>query len=93
MTANYMREFGQRLKKLREERGMTQTEFGKAIGKCLRSVQKYESGDIDISLSMLYSISEVLGVTISFLTNCQVPDAAKVTILRRNKQQVRTTKP
>lgn len=50
---------------------MTQSEFAEAIGKSLSSVQKYESGDIDIPLSMLYSISEVLDVTVSSLTNCQ----------------------
>lgn len=60
-------------RKKKGERGMTQSEFAEAIGKSLSSVQKYESGDIDIPLSMLYSISEVLNVTVSYLTNCQQP--------------------
>lgn len=50
---------------------MTQSEFAEAVGKSLSSVQKYESGDIDIPLSMLYSISEVLGVSVSYLVDCQ----------------------
>lgn len=58
-------------RKKKGSRGMTQSEFAEAIGKSLSSVQKYESGDIDIPLSMLYSISEVLDVSVSSLTNCQ----------------------
>lgn len=74
---NYMKTFGQRLKKLREKQGLTQTELARKLGKSLRTVQKYESGEIDIPLSMLYSLSEVFDVTISFLTNCQAPETAK----------------
>lgn len=77
---NYMKTFGQRLKKLREKQGLTQTELARKLGKSLRTVQKYESGEIDIPLSMLYSLSEVFDVTISFLTNCQAPETAKITV-------------
>jgi len=52
-------------------RGLTQDEFAEAIGKSLRTAQKYESGDIDIPLSVLYDISEALDVSVSSLTNCQ----------------------
>jgi len=44
---------------------MTQSEFAEALNKSLRTVQKYESGDIDIPLSALYDISEVLDTTVS----------------------------
>jgi len=53
---------------------MTQSEFAESLNKSLRTVQKYESGDIDIPLSALYDISEVLDTTVSSLTNCQQPN-------------------
>lgn len=91
---SYMRAFGQRLKKLREEQGLTQTELARKLGKSLRTVQKYESGEIDIPLSMLYSISEVFNVTICFLVNCQAPETAKVTVkLPENGRTHRTMRP
>lgn len=65
---------GERIFECRKQkglRGMTQEEFAEALGKSLRTVQKYESGDIDVSLSTLYDISEVLGVSVSSLVNCQ----------------------
>lgn len=93
-SENYMRDFGQRLKKLREGQGLTQTELAEKIGKSLRTVQKYESGEIDIPLSMLYSLSEVFDVTISFLTNCQTPETAKVTVkLAQNGRTHHTERP
>lgn len=67
---------GERIFESRKKKGlcgMTQSEFAEAIGKSLSSVQKYENGDIDIPLSMLYTISETLGITVSSLTNCQQP--------------------
>lgn len=93
-SENYMRDFGQRLKKLREGQGLTQTELAEKIGKSLRTVQKYESGEIDIPLSMLYSLSEVFDVTISFLTNCQAPETAKITVkLHENGRTHHTVHP
>ena len=64
---------GERIFECRKQKGfgITQDEFAEAIGKSLRTVQKYESGDIDISISTLYDISEVLGVSVSTLVNCQ----------------------
>lgn len=91
---NYMKAFGRRLKKLREKQGLTQTELARKLGKSLRTVQKYESGEIDIPLSMLYSLSEVFDVTISFLTNCQASETAKITVkLHENGRTHRTVRP
>ena len=91
---NYMKTFGQRLKKLREKQGLTQTELARKLGKSLRTVQKYESGEIDIPLSMLYSISEVFDVTISFLTNLQASETAKITVkLHENGRSYHTVRP
>lgn len=91
---NYMKAFGRRLKKLREKQGLTQTELARKLGKSLRTVQKYESGEIDIPLSMLYSISEVFDVTISFLTNLQASETAKITVkLHENGRSYHTVRP
>ncbi len=59
-------EIGERITEQRKLKKMNQTEFAVALNKSLRTVQKYESGEIDISISTLQSISEVLEVPISY---------------------------
>ncbi len=59
-------EIGERITEQRKLKNMNQTEFAVALNKSLRTVQKYESGEIDISISTLQEISEVLEVPISY---------------------------
>ncbi len=58
---------GQRIEEERRAHQLTQDEFAKALGKSLRTIQKYESGDIDAPLSVLYEIAEVFGISIAEL--------------------------
>lgn len=51
--------------------GITQSDLAAMLGKSLRTIQKYESGEIDISLSTLIEISEILKVPLSYLVSCQ----------------------
>lgn len=57
---------GERITEQRKLKNMNQTEFAAALNKSLRTIQKYESGEIDISISTLQEISEVLEVPISY---------------------------
>ena len=53
---------GEKIKEHRKRLGLSQTQFGEAIGKNLRTVQKYEKGEIDLSFANLNEIARVLGV-------------------------------
>lgn len=54
--------FGKNIKKIRKEKGLTQSEFAKLINKSLSSVQKYEAGDVSIPIEVIAAISQELGV-------------------------------
>jgi transcriptional regulator with XRE-family HTH domain len=60
--------FGDRLKKLREDAGMTQVELGKKVGVSERVIGYYESNDrFPRKQETLQKISEVFNVTVDFL--------------------------
>jgi transcriptional regulator with XRE-family HTH domain len=60
--------FGDRLKKLREDAGLTQAEFGPMIGVSDRVIGYYESNDrFPKKPETLQKISEVFNVSIDFL--------------------------
>ena len=58
---------GQRVRKARKEKGYNQTELANALGKSLRTIQKYENGEIEISISMLNELARVLDTTTTHL--------------------------
>ena len=53
---------GLNIKKYRKEKGLTQTELADKLGKTLRTVQKYESGEILPSINNVYEIAKALEV-------------------------------
>ncbi len=60
--------FGDRLRKLREDAGMTQVELGKKVGVSERVIGYYESNDrFPRKQETLQKISEVFNVTVDFL--------------------------
>ena len=58
-------QIGQRIRKYRKEKGLNQSELAEKIGKSLRTVQKYEKGEIEVAISVISDIAEVLGVSSS----------------------------
>lgn len=58
---------GLRIRTLRLERNLTQTDFAKMIFKSLRTVQKYENGEIEINISTANDIARVLDVSTSYI--------------------------
>ena len=56
------RQLGERIRRLRRARGMTQPELGARIGRVFQQVQKYEHGHSSLSPSMLYAIADALDV-------------------------------
>lgn len=59
----------QRFKLIRKELKMTQTEFGKKIGKKLRTIQDYEYEKATITDGVLLTLQEKFNVNIDWLIN------------------------
>ena len=58
---------GQRIKMLRKKKGLSQTELAQMLGKSLRTVQKYETGEIEVSISVINQIAEILETSSTYL--------------------------
>ena len=54
---------GLNIKAARKEAGLSQSELAQKIGKSLRTVQGYESGETEPSITMIHEIAKALGVT------------------------------
>lgn len=51
-----------KLKKLRKEKGLNQTELGKIIGKKQRMISKYENEDVELPVSVAKKIAKILEI-------------------------------
>lgn len=71
---NYDKSIGARLRALRKEKKLNQTELATLLGKSLRTVQKYENGDIEISLANINDIAKKLDTTATYLLGYQQDD-------------------
>jgi len=60
-------EIGQRIRTLRKRKGYNQQELADIMGKSLRTVQKYESGEIEVSIAVVNQLAEVLETTPTFI--------------------------
>ncbi|MEF9915797.1 MAG: helix-turn-helix transcriptional regulator [Lachnospiraceae bacterium] len=58
---------GDRIRASRKLMMLNQTELAKQLGKSLRTIQKYESGEIEVSISMLEKIADKLDTTLEYL--------------------------
>jgi len=56
-------EIGMRIRAARKAAHLTQTELAKQLDKTMRTIQKYESGEIQPSIAMINAIAKVLGVS------------------------------
>lgn len=66
-------EIGIKIKLARKSKGIAQTEFADAIGKSVRTVQKYESGEISMPLEVLNSIANELELSLEDLLTEEQP--------------------
>lgn len=58
---------GQRIKQLRKRQGMNQTELAQMLKKSLRTVQKYETGEIEVSIAVVNQIADLLDSTPTYI--------------------------
>ena len=56
-------EIGERIKAARRAANLSQTELAKRLDKTMRTIQKYESGEIEPSIAMINAIAKVLDVS------------------------------
>ena len=56
-------EFGAKIKAARKNAKISQSELAERLGKNLRTIQKYESGEIQPSIFSIGKIAEALGIT------------------------------
>jgi len=66
---------GQRIKVLRKRKGLSQTELANIMGKSLRTLQKYETGEIEISIAVVNQLADILDTTPSFLLGYEADTA------------------
>lgn len=58
---------GQKIRSMRKRMGYNQANLAKLLGKSLRTVQKYESGEIQVSVSMINELAKILNTTSTYL--------------------------
>ena len=57
----------QRIRNLREDKDMTQTEMGRILSCSQRVYSNYERGDIDIPTAILIKLADFHGVSVDYL--------------------------
>jgi transcriptional regulator with XRE-family HTH domain len=78
-------QLGKKIKQLRLDRGLTQTELGKRIGVSYRQIQKYENGSNHILASRLYDLAKALSIDVAnFFTDMHAdsPEAYDEEVLK-----------
>lgn len=75
MSSDFLEQFGRAVRRLREERSLTQGELAKQIGLSRTSVTNLESGRQNPPLSLLPELSSALGVDVITLITCTAEEA------------------
>lgn len=64
---NQNKQIGLRIRTARKEKGLNQTELANLLDKSLRTIQKYESGEIKVSIATINAIAKVLDCPSTYL--------------------------
>ncbi len=67
-------EIGKRIKAARKAARLSQTELANRLDKTMRTIQKYESGEIEPSIAMINAIAKILDTSPADLIGYQKPD-------------------
>lgn len=59
--------YGERLKELRKERGLTQTQFAKLINTTQKNISKYELEQLDLNTETIILICKTLNISADYL--------------------------
>ncbi len=78
--------FGNKLKHLRKERGLTQIDLAERIDVSFQQIQKYEKGETNITVARLYGLAEALEIpVIAFFTEREAGELAETEPTYNNK--------
>ena len=75
---------GQRIKQLRKRKGLNQTELAQMLKKSLRTVQKYETGEIEVSIAVVNQIADLLDSTLDLYPRLRIQYNADQNACRRD---------
>ena len=65
-------QIGLRIRTARKNQGINQTELANLLGKSLRTIQKYENGEIEVSIAMINEIAKVLECESTYLMGYEI---------------------
>lgn len=71
---------GERIKLLRKRKGMSQSMLAALIGKSIRTLQKYETGEIEVSQFVASQLAKVLDTTPTYILGYETSNASLVTL-------------
>lgn len=74
---NHIYKVGNLIAKLREDRGMSQSELGSLLGVTNKAVSRWENGRGYPDTSLLLKLSEILGITVDELLRGELSSTAK----------------
>ena len=63
------RKTGEKIRRCRRSKGLTQKALAAAVNRTESSIQKYEKGEVEIPNSVLAHIAKALGVSLEYLLN------------------------
>lgn len=78
-----MEKIGANIRKLRENKGLSQDEFGKLIGKSGSQVGAYENEKTEMPVSLVYVIAEKFKVDIGWLMTGELREKKKYDVSMR----------
>ena len=62
-----MQNYGERLRKARKQKGLTQTELAEKLGITQKSYQRMETGNHDLKMSTIYQLCKTLEISSDWL--------------------------
>ena len=80
MDANSYEAIGQRIRTLRKRKKLSQQDVAGMIGKALRTYQKYETGEIEVSIATVNQLAEILDTTSSYIMGYEAEKASVMEI-------------
>lgn len=69
--------YGERIKELRKEKGLTQTQFAKLINTTQKNISKYELEQLDLNTDTIILICKTLNVSADYLLGLEDETGAK----------------
>ena len=83
-----METLNERIKQLRKEKGLTQSQLADELGVTDKAVSKWEVGEANPDISLLVKIAEVFNVTIDYLLTGKVEEGLSLDDMDKDKRAV-----